>query len=82
MSEGEKRNLERAYETLLPLLSAMGDSQASDVLLFGGEYMKYFPDGKARTEVQNSLNKAKALGTVAAETNTAGTAQSEGAQHE
>ena len=82
MSDGEKANLERAYETLLPLLSAMGDDQASDVLLFGQEYMRYFPEGKARTEIQNSVNKAKAAGVVSMENGATATEQSEGAQHE
>lgn len=59
MSVGERANLERAYETLLPLLSEMGDAQAADVLLFGQEYMSYFPEGKAHTEVQITLIRRK-----------------------
>ena len=82
MSAGECKNLERAYETLLPLLSAMGDAQAADVLTFGEEYMQYFPEGRARTEVQNFINKAKAAGVVTQADATATTEQSEGEQHE
>ena len=82
MSDGEKANLERAYETLLPLLSDMGDAQAPDVLLFGQEYMRYFPEGKARTEIQNSINKAKAAGSASAEKGSVAIEQSKGAQHE
>ena len=82
MSDGEKANLERAYETLLPLLSDMGDAQAPDVLLCGQEYMQYFPEGKARTEIQNSINKAKAAGSASAEEGSVAIEQSKGAQHE
>ncbi len=82
MSAGECKNLERAYETLLPLLSAMGDAQANDVLLFGEEYMKYFPEGRARTEVQNFINKAKAAGVGTTQDTPLTTEKSEGEQHE
>ena len=82
MSVGERANLERAYETLLPLLSEMGDAQAADVLLFGQEYMSYFPEGKAHTEVQNYINKAKASGIAAAPNANATSEKSEGVQHE
>ena len=60
MEPGEVANLERAYATMIPLFSALGAEQADRVMKFGKEYLDMFPEGKARTEVENCMNKAKA----------------------
>ena len=60
MSEGEAANLERAYATIVPLFAKMGAGQADRVMKFGEEYMRTFPNGKARTEIGNCMNQAKA----------------------
>lgn len=60
MTDGELANLERAYATMIPLFSKMGAEQADRVMKFGEEYLKFFPEGKAKTEVENCMNKAKA----------------------
>ncbi len=60
MEPGEKANLEKAYAMVVPLFSRLGDEQADRVMKFGEAYLKYFPNGKARTEVINCLNRAKA----------------------
>jgi len=62
MTAGQVRNLERCYATMIPLFSRLGDEHAVNVLKFGQEYLKYFPNGKARTEVLNCINRAKASG--------------------
>ena len=60
MEPGEVANLERAYATLVPLFAKMGATQADLVVKFGQEYLDLFPNGKARTLVQNCMNQAKA----------------------
>lgn len=60
MEPGEVANLERAYATLVPLFSKMGAAQADRVVKFGQEYLDLFPNGKARTTIQNCMNQAKA----------------------
>ncbi len=60
MSVGELENLERAYATIVPLFSKMGAEQAERVIRFGNEYLAQFPNGKARTEIANCINTAKA----------------------
>jgi len=60
MEPGAVANLERAYSTMIPLFSALGAEQADRVLKFGQEYLDLFPNGKARTEVENCMNKARA----------------------
>ena len=60
MEEGEVANLERAYATLIPLFSKLGADQAERVMKFGQEYLEYFPEGKAKTQVVNCMNQAKA----------------------
>ena len=60
MEEGEIENLERAYATIVPLFTKLGASQADRVMKFGQEYLDYFPEGKARTEIVNCMNQAKA----------------------
>jgi len=62
MSAGDLENLERCYATMIPLFSAMGADQADRVITFGGEYLELFPNGKARTEIVNCINGAKAEG--------------------
>ena len=64
MSAGELANLERCYATMVPLFSRLGDEQADRVLKFGNEYLEYFPNGKARTEIVNCVNRAKSAGAV------------------
>jgi hypothetical protein len=60
MSAGELANLERAYATIVPLFSKLGADQADRVIKFGQEYLDLFANGKARTEISNCMNKAKA----------------------
>lgn len=76
MVAGELENLESAYAKVVPLLAELGD-QGDNVLKLGEEYLTLFPNGKAKTEVQNAMNQARASGaTVAPE------AESEGAAPE
>ncbi len=60
MDPGEIANLERAYATMVPLFARMGADQADRVIKFGQEYLDLFPEGKARTEIGNCMNQAKA----------------------
>ena len=60
MEAGELANLERAYATMIPLFTRLGAEQADRVMKFGQEYLDLFPNGKARTEVSNCMNQAKA----------------------
>ena len=60
MEEGAVANLERAYSTMIPLFSTLGAEQADRVMKYGQQYLDLFPNGKARTEVENCMNKAKA----------------------
>ena len=60
MEAGDVANLERAYGTMVPLFSKMGAEQADRVMKFGQEYLDLFPNGKARTEIGNCMNQAKA----------------------
>ena len=60
MEAGEVANLERAYATLVPLFAKMGPAQADRVMTYGKEYLDLFPNGSARTVVQNCMNQAKA----------------------
>ena len=62
MTAGELANLERCYAMLLPLLVDLGDRQVNYVVKFGEEYIKYFPNGKSLSDVQNAVNKAKVKG--------------------
>ena len=62
MSAGEIANLERCYATMVPLFSRLGNDQADVVLKLGQEYLNYFPNGKARTEIVNCINRAKTAG--------------------
>ena len=60
MSAGERENLETAYAQMIPLFTKMGADQADRVMKFGQEYLDLFPNGKARTEIVNCMNQAKA----------------------
>ena len=60
MQAGELANLERAYATMVPLFAKMGAEQADRVMKFGQQYLDLFPNGKARTEISNCMNQAKA----------------------
>ena len=60
MEPGKVRNLERAYASIVPLFAKMGAEQADRVMKFGQEYLDLFPEGKARTEIANCMNQAKA----------------------
>ena len=62
MTPGELANLERCYATMIPLFSRLGNDQADRVMKFSQEYLKFFPNGKARTEVINCQNRAKSAG--------------------
>ena len=65
MSAGELANLERCYSLMVPLYSKLGSEYADDVLKYGQEYLELFPNGKARTDVQNCVNQARAEGAKA-----------------
>ena len=60
MSAGELGNLETAYAQMIPLFTKMGADQADRVMKFGQEYLDLFPNGKAKTEIINCMNQAKA----------------------
>ena len=60
LNDGAKANLERALATVVPLFTEMGAEQSERVMKFGGAYLKFFPAGKAATEVGNCMNRAKA----------------------
>ena len=62
MTAGELANLERCYSALVPVLIKLGDRQVNYVVKFGEEYIKYFPNGKALSDVQNAVNQAKVKG--------------------
>ena len=62
MVPGEIANLERCYTMMVPTYSKLGPDFAEDVMKFGQEYLDMFPNGKARTEIQNCMNQAKAEG--------------------
>ena len=63
MSAGEVANLERCYETVVPLYVRLGDANnLGFALKFGSEYLDLFPNGKNRIAVQNAVNSAKAQG--------------------
>jgi hypothetical protein len=62
MLPGEVANLERCYSMMIPTYSKLGSEFAEDVMKYGQEYMDLFPNGKARTEIQNCMNQAKAEG--------------------
>ncbi len=65
MQPGEVANLERCYGLMVPVYSKLGSQFAQDVMKYGQEYMELFPNGKARTEIQNCINQAKAEGASA-----------------
>jgi outer membrane protein assembly factor BamD (BamD/ComL family) len=60
MSAAQRRNLERCYATVLPLMAKMGKDQAENTIKYANTYLELFPDGKNKTAVQNALNQAKA----------------------
>ena len=65
MTAGELGNLERCYGMIVPVYSKLGAEYAGDVMKFGQQYLELFPNGKARTEIQNCINQAKAEGAKA-----------------
>jgi tetratricopeptide (TPR) repeat protein len=71
MEPGEVANLERCYTMVVPTYSKLGSEFAGDVLKYGEEYMDMFPNGKARTEIQNCINQAKAEGAKASDASAA-----------
>ncbi len=62
MVPGEVANLERCFAMMVPIYSKLGAEFAEDVMKYGQEYMELFPNGKARTDIQNCMNQAKAEG--------------------
>ena len=60
MEAGEVANIERAYATMVPLFARLGAEQADRVVKFGQEYLELFPNGRARTEIDNCINRARA----------------------
>ena len=71
MEPGEIANLERCYTMMVPTYAKLGSEFAGDVLKYGAEYMEMFPNGKARTEIQNCVNQAKAEGAKASDASAA-----------
>lgn len=71
MQPEQIRNLERAYETMVPLFSRMGAQQADRVIKYGQEYLDMFPnaDVAARTKISNCINQARADMPTAAPSN-------------
>ena len=67
MEPGEVTNLERCYTMMVPTYAKLGSEFAGDVMKYGEEYMEMFPNGKARTEIQNCVNQAKAEGARASD---------------
>jgi tetratricopeptide (TPR) repeat protein len=60
MTAAQRRNLERCYASVLPLMAKMGKDQAENTIKYANMYLELFPDGKNKTAVQNALNQAKA----------------------
>lgn len=66
MTPKQLKNLERCYATALPLMAKLLPKQedkkefAQRIVEYGETYLDIFPNGKARTSVQNSINQAKA----------------------
>ncbi len=77
-SAGEQANLERAYATIVPLFSRLGDEQADRVVRYADAYLKYFPNGSHRTEIVNCLNKAKSAAAAMEKEETTSETPSEG----
>lgn len=67
MSAVQVKNLEDAYTLLVPLFARLGPEQGAFVLKFGQEYLDMFPNGAARSDIQNAINAAKAAGAVLTE---------------
>ena len=59
-SKEELANLEIAYARVISLFAKLGSEQSSRVISFGNEYIKYFPEGKYLSDVNNYMNRAKA----------------------
>ena len=62
MSPAQQGYLGRCYGTILPLMAKMklSQEQIDQALKYGEAYLKYFPDGKYKTAVQNAINQIKA----------------------
>ena len=66
MTPKQLKNLERCYGRALPLMakliSHMEDRKefAARVMKYGETYLDIYPNGKAKTAVQNAINQAKA----------------------
>lgn len=54
--------LEEAYAKVVPTLLTQGAKQASRVIGFGREYLKYFPNGSSVDLIRRCINEAEALG--------------------
>ena len=65
MTPKQLKNLERCYASALPLMAKliprMDDKKefAARVVKYGETYLDIFPNGKAKTAVQNAINQAK-----------------------
>ena len=66
MTPKQLKNLEQCYASALPLMakliSRMEDRKefAARIVKYGETYLDIFPNGKAKTSVQNAINQAKA----------------------
>ena len=66
MTPQQLKNLERCYATALPLMAKLLSRQedkkefAQKMVEYGDTYLDIFPNGKAKTAVQNAINQAKA----------------------
>ena len=65
MTPKQLKNLERCYASALPLMAKliphMEDRKefAARVVKYGETYLDIYPNGKAKTAVQNAINQAK-----------------------
>ena len=67
MSPGELANLERCYSAMVPVYAKLGPDRADFVLKYGQQYLDLFPNGRARTEIQNCMNTARTNGATVEE---------------
>ena len=64
MTAAQLKNLEDCYTRMVPLYARIGAEGGEFVLTYGNRYLELFPNGKARTEIMNAINQAKAGGAV------------------
>ena len=60
LEEGDLANLQRCYETIIPICAMLGSEHSARVIKLGQDYLNNFPEGGKRTEILNFINQAKA----------------------